>query len=141
MLQEKYNIYILDDDQQDAELLKSCLQFSDYSVDVRCFTNENKLLQELYFLNANELPHLILIDDQKPQRDQSTLLHHIRGDKKLKRVLIGIYSADIQKKRLVELFASGIDFFIAKANNNKEREMHVKEFLTAIKERYVTNYG
>jgi CheY-like chemotaxis protein len=121
------------------ELLKSSLQFSDHSVEVHCFTTENKLLQELYFLTANELPHLILIDDQKPHRDNSTLLHHIRADKKLKEILIGIYSADLQKKRLVELFASGIDFFIAKATNNKERGMHVNEFLTAIKERYVNN--
>ena len=139
MQREKYNIYILDDDKEDMELLKSALQFSDHAVEVHCFTSEKKLLQELYFLT--ELPHLILIDDQKPQRDESTLIRYIREDTKLKEVLIGIYSADIQQNRLVELFSLGISFFIAKASNDREREMHVKEFFGMIKERYVNNYG
>ena len=141
MLKEKYRIYILDDDKDDMDLLRSSLEFSNYPVEVHCFTLENKLLQELYFLQRNELPHLILIDDQKPQRDQSEMIQYIRRDKKLKAVLIGIYSADIQQNRLVELFSLGINFFIAKATNEKERKIHVEEFFEMIKERYVKSYG
>ena len=141
MENDNYKVYILDDDPEDAELLEGAFKDSDCTSEVNCFNTTNKLLQQLFFLADKEVPDLIIMDHQMPLMDGSNLIKHIRADKKLRGITLGIYSSGIQQTKLEDMFSKGIDLFIAKGNTYDEMKDHVKKFCEAIQEKQLNGGG
>ena len=134
MKQGNYKVYILDD-AEDVELLTYAFEEAACTSEVQNFATTNKLLQELFFNDGNEVPDLIIMDHQMPLIDGSNLVKKIRSDKKLRGITIGIYSSRIHQTKLEEMFQKGIDFFIAKGNTYDEMKYHIKKFCEAIQEK------
>ena len=133
-------MYILDDDAEDADLLAVAFEDIEYNSEVHLFHNPIKMLQQLFFISSKEVPDLIIMDHQMPLMDGSNLVRHIRADKRLKNITLGIYSSGIQDSKLKDMFQCGIDFFIEKGNSYDEMKLHIKKFCEAIEVKQLCGY-
>lgn len=141
MKRENYRVYILDDDAEDADLLAEAFENTEYDSEIHLFNTPNKLLQQLFFLPSDKVPDLIVMDHQMPLMDGSNMVKHIRADKKLKDITLGIYSSGIQEAKLKDMFRSGIDIFIEKGNTCDEIKYHIKKFFEAVEVKHLNGGG
>ena len=139
MERTNYNIYILDDDIDDLELLSSAFKELECSSNISCFTTSVNLLDNIDLFKINELPDIIILDHQLPVISGGDVVTEIRKKKKYNNITIAIYSTMVQTAKIENMLLNGVDFYLSKGTSYAELKKHVGKFCQAIDDKHLQN--
>ena len=108
-------IVYIDDDADDAYIMKEALQYLDKSIN--CITFEKCTEALNYLLNAPALPDYIFLDINMPQMNGKECLIRIKEEPRLKDIPVVMCSTAFQTKEMKSYFDLGVHDFIVKPNN------------------------
>ena len=86
------NILLAEDDIDDQELLSETFSEIDPSINLKSFTNGNRIIDYLKGLKEKEIPDLIILDYNIPEINGAEILIHLASDKKYKDVVKLVWS-------------------------------------------------
>ncbi|RZJ35923.1 MAG: response regulator [Flavobacterium sp.] len=121
-----YRVMLADDDPDDRDLFTEAI--NEYNADVDSVANGVQLMSALQ-QKVNDLPDLIFLDLNMPEKGGKECLREIRGDKKLKDVPVLIYSTSSSKKDIDETFELGANLYITKPSSFSELRRTIKDIL------------
>jgi CheY-like chemotaxis protein len=132
-------ILYIDDDADDAYIMKEALQYLDKSIE--CITFEKGTEAINYMLHASTLPDYIFLDINMPQMDGKECLIRIKEEQRLKHIPVVMCSTAFQTKEMKSYFDLGVLDFIVKPNNletfNASLRSILKSHLTTEKQKKV----
>lgn len=116
MRTEPYIILLADDDEGDRVLFTEA--FSELKIETVVHTvNDGIELMEWLNHDDNPLPHFLFLDLNMPKKNGIECLIEIRNSKKLKDILVAIYSTSDNENDIEETFLHGANVYIAKPND------------------------
>jgi CheY-like chemotaxis protein len=108
-------ILYIDDDLDDAYIMKEALQYLDKSIE--CITFDKCVEAIDYLLKVHTLPDYIFLDINMPQMNGKECLIRIKEEQRLKHIPIVMCSTAFQTKEMKSYFDLGVHDFIVKPNN------------------------
>lgn len=120
-----YKVMLADDDPDDRDLFTEAI--NEYNADIDSVANGVQLMNALQ--KANELPDLVFLDLNMPEKGGKECLREIRSDNKLKDLPVLIYSTSSSKKDIDETFELGANLYITKPSSFSELRRTIKNVL------------
>ncbi len=116
MKNEPFHILLADDDEGDRLLFK--VAFSELKIKTVVHT-VNSGMQLMERLNREDipLPYLLFLDLNMPPKSGLECLKEIKRDKRLKDIIIAIYSTSSGEKDIDDTFLHGANVYITKPND------------------------
>ncbi len=113
MNNEPLKILLADDDESDRTNFSEAFQELDMKTTVNTVNNGEELME--YLTNeGTPLPYLLFLDLNMPRKNGLQCLKEIRSHKKLKDVMVAIYSTSSSQKDIEETFLTGANVYIKK---------------------------
>ena len=116
MQDTKYNIFLVDDDQDDRELFKDALREVQNNMQVVTFKNLEEMMSHITD-NDFVLPHVIFLDLNMPVMNGEECLIKIRETKNLEDIPVVIYSTTFVSKIAERLKSKGSNLYIQKPSS------------------------
>ena len=107
------NILLADDDTDDCIFFKEALAELIISTSLTTVHDGEQLMQSLTN-EANELPHILILDLNMPRKNGFECLSEIRQNKKLKVLPVVIFSTSFEQEVVDRLYKNGANYFIRK---------------------------
>ena len=107
------NILLADDDTDDCIFFKGALAELIFSTSLTTVHDGEQLMQ-LLTNEANELPHILILDLNMPRKNGFECLSEIRQNKKLKVLPVVIFSTSFEQEVVDLLYKNGANYFIRK---------------------------
>lgn len=131
MNNEPLHILLADDDEEDRLLFTEAFSELKFKTIVQTVNNGTELMERLNMKNIN-LPHLLFLDLNMPNKNGIQCLNEIRSDKKLNDISIAIYSTSDNENDMEETFLKGANVYIIKPNSfNLLKRILEKTVMTA----------
>ncbi|MCC6412789.1 MAG: response regulator [Saprospiraceae bacterium] len=107
------HILLADDDEADRLIFTDAFSELDIKTIVHTVNDGDELME---WLNKEsvKLPHMLFLDLNMPRVSGLQCLKEIRGNEKLKKLLIAIYSTSDNEKDMEETFLNGANIYIVK---------------------------
>ncbi len=105
------NIFIVDDDPDDQELLLEALELAGLTCSSSTFADGQELLDQL---QDGELPDLILLDLNMPRVDGQTALDRIKSSARLRRIPVVVLTTSRSEADVDRCYELGANSFITK---------------------------
>jgi len=115
MQKDKLNIAIANDDAEDRQFFKEAFKQVKVATTVTTFKSGRALCN--YLRLTPDLPHLVLINLNKPSGAGMEWLGKIRANKKLRDVVVGVYSSSSYMLHVEEAFIAGANIYIKKPDD------------------------
>jgi CheY-like chemotaxis protein len=80
------------------ELLSEAFREAADAAEVHCFTSCNLLLQQLYLIEKNDLPDMIVLDHYMPLMDGGDVVKAIQSQRRFNDISLVVYSTSLQEK-------------------------------------------
>lgn len=125
---EPLRVLLADDDVDDRELFAEAIEESGAKVKLDFAEDGDQLLQKLE--NISQLPHLIFLDLNMPNKNGKECLAEIRRNEKLKDIPVIIYSTSSSDFDINETFEKGANLYISKPYSFKELVKIARQVLT-----------
>ncbi len=106
-------IILTDDDADDRIIFQDAFQELNIQNDLTMFSNGDELMEYLKS-HTNDLPQLLFLDLNMPRKSGLQCLHEIRRDKRLKDLLVAIYSTSSSEGEIEKSFDGGANLYIKK---------------------------
>ncbi len=110
-------LLLADDDPDDFELFRDALAELSLSVDMHRCENGVELMAQLKAATATELPDLIFLDLNMPQKNGFECVGEIRKQDVLNDVSVVIFSTSFEPDVVDRLYSYGADRYLVKPNN------------------------
>jgi CheY-like chemotaxis protein len=105
-------IYLVDDDSEEAELFDEAIDRIDESIEVVWRNDVMAALEDL--MGADRQPDVLFLDLNIPRVSGKQLLQLLRNNKQTKDIPIVIYSTSISKKDIEDTQPYGVKAFVQK---------------------------
>jgi|ERR1043165_1281779 CheY-like chemotaxis protein len=106
-------VVLADDNKNDRLLFKEA--FKDIGLNTSLhFVEDGKDLMEYLSSCNGDLPHMLFLDLNMPQKTGLQCLREIKSDKKLKDISVAIYSVSAGENDVEETFRNGANVYIEK---------------------------
>lgn len=112
-------IFLADDDVDDRSMFEEVITEIDQSIQLTCVEDGMMLLQLLKSEN-NDLPHLIFLDLNMPNKNGKECLDEIRKSERLKHIPVVIYSTSSSPKDIDDTFDKGANLYVRKPSSFNE---------------------
>ncbi|MVM38126.1 response regulator [Spirosoma sp. HMF3257] len=123
-------IYVVDDDHDEHDLLKSIFASQHANCDLKCFSDGTELLTQLTHRIDHRLPDLILLDLQMPILSGYDILRLLKRDADWKHIPIIVYSTSASPLNIYRCNQLGCSAFIIKTNDYlKKNERLLSSFI------------
>lgn len=109
-------IFLLEDDENDASFIKTCLKKFTKDENIIHFENGADLLEYLSEskINNNRLPGLFLMDLKTPKINGLQVLQQLKSDERTKAIPVIIMTSSQEEKDLKNSYAFGANSFVVK---------------------------
>jgi CheY-like chemotaxis protein len=126
--EEKMNIILADDDEDDRNLFKQAIEELGLNIDLKIYNSGDELLD---YLNdaAVELPHILFLDLNMLCTKYEDCLKDIRKSAKFQDMSIAIYSTSTSEKDIHDTFIGGANIYINKPNDFDVLKKSLREVL------------
>jgi CheY-like chemotaxis protein len=127
MYQPKPYILLIDDDEDDLELFSSVLEMK--GIKVKAFDSSTKAMLYLTLRDGDmELPSLIILDFNMPQKNGQQVLQAIKDNRSTKDIPVVMYSTGMSEVLKTQLLAAGAMDCFHKPWSHNELNCHVEKF-------------
>ncbi len=127
--EEKMNIILADDDEDDRNLFKQAIEELGLNIDLKLFNSGDDLLDYLFDLDKEELPHILFLDLNMLCTKYEDCLKDIRKNSKFQDMSIAIYSTSTSEKDVHNTFIGGANIYINKPNDFEILKKSLREVL------------
>jgi len=127
--EEKMNIILADDDEDDRNLFKQAIEELGLNIDLKLFNSGDDLLDYLFELDKEELPHILFLDLNMLCTKYEDCLKDIRKNSKFQDMSIAIYSTSTSEKDVHNTFIGGANIYINKPNDFEILKKSLREVL------------
>lgn len=127
--EEKMNIILADDDEDDRNLFKQAIEELGLNIDLKLFNSGDDLLDYLFDLDKEELPHILFLDLNMLCTKYQDCLKDIRKNSKFQDMSIAIYSTSTSEKDVHNTFIGGANIYINKPNDFEILKKSLREVL------------
>lgn len=109
-------IFLLEDDENDASFIKTCLKKFTKDENIIHFENGADLLEYVSKskINNNRLPGLFLMDLKTPKINGLQVLQQLKSDERTKAIPVIIMTSSQEEKDLKNSYAFGANSFVVK---------------------------
>lgn len=133
--QDELYIILADDDSDDRELFGEVIKDTGLKVKLD-FAEDGRELLAMLESSAKELPQLIFLDLNMPNKSGTECLEIIRSSEKLKHLPVVIYSTSASIKDIDETFERGANLYIRKPSSYHDLLSMAKRVLMLDWEKY-----
>ena len=106
-------ILLADDDKDDCIFFKAAVNDLIPSANLTT-VNDGEQLMQLLTTKASTLPHVLFLDLNMPRKNGFECLSEIKLDKKLREIIVVVYSTSFEQEVVNQLYQDGAHFFIRK---------------------------
>ncbi len=121
---QKFTILIADDDLDDVQLTRDCIDENKLPIRVNDVNDGQFLLDHLNSLASDTqesvLPHLILLDLNMPRKTGLEALQELKADARLCRIPVIVFSTSKAQKDIDKAYELGASCFVSKPNTLEE---------------------
>ncbi|WP_373495124.1 response regulator [Aquiflexum sp.] len=117
MSDQSLKIILADDDEADRLLFKDAFFEIKSGIIIETVNDGMELMKLLYATESENLPNILFLDINMPQKTGIDCLKEIRADNRFKDVTIAIYSTSSSEKDMEETFIHGANVYIHKPNS------------------------
>lgn len=110
-------ILLADDDEADRLLFKDAFTELKSGITITTVNNGMELMDLLYQTETEDLPQILFLDINMPQKTGIDCLKEIRADQRFKDLTIAIYSTSSSEKDMEQTFIYGANVYIHKPNS------------------------
>lgn len=110
------HIMLADDDEDDRLFFKEAFEEVKIKYDITTF-NDGEQLMEYLSVPENPLPDIVFLDLNMPRKSGMECLREIRGNERLKRISVAIYSTSSSEQDIEDTFVAGANVYIKKPND------------------------
>jgi CheY-like chemotaxis protein len=125
------NLLLCDDDLDDCYFFKEAIDGLSQSANFTAVHNGDQLMQ-LLINETNELPHVLFLDFNMPRKNGFECLIEIKGNKKLDKLPVIIFTTSLDQEAVNQLYKNGAHYFIHKPAEFKQIQKLVQNALTLI---------
>ncbi|ASZ13656.1 response regulator [Chitinophaga pendula] len=118
--EREIRLLIADDDQDDFELFQEALEELVLPASVQHCRDGVELMGVLKLSRPTELPDIIFLDLNMPQKTGYECIREIKGDTSLKDIPVVIFSTSFQPEIVQQLCQYGADRYLVKPNSFKD---------------------
>lgn len=111
---EQLHVLLADDDTDDRFFFDKALKVLPVSLRFTAVEDGARLMEYLQ-QNLNNLPDVLFLDLNMPRMNGSECLEEIKGNKKLQKLPVIIYSTSLHEDLADELYKNGAHYYIRKA--------------------------
>lgn len=127
--EEKMNIILADDDEDDRNLFKEAIENLGLNIDLKLFKTGDELLDYLFKPETVELPHILFLDLNMICSKYEDCLKDLRKNSKFQNMSIAIYSTSTSEKDIHNTFIGGANIYINKPNDFEVLKKSLREVL------------
>ena len=109
------NILLADDDKEDRFFFNRALKELTIRTQLAIVVDGEKLMAYLSE-NSHRLPDILFLDLNMPRKNGSECLEEIKGNPKLQRIPVIIYSTSLQDEVADVLYQTGAHYYLKKCN-------------------------
>jgi len=131
MSKKKFSIILAEDDESDRRDFKEALEGSKIK-NLVITVNDGEELMDYLTNSGNPIPYLIFLDLNMPRKNGLECLKEIRSDKKLKEVVVAIYSTSSSEKDIEETFNNGANIYLKKPNDLGSLKKALQQIITYV---------
>ncbi|WP_194777175.1 response regulator [Pararhodonellum marinum] len=117
MIERPLKIVLADDDEADRLLFKEAFIDLDLGITIEIVNGGIELMNLLHHTKTEDLPQVLFLDINMPQKNGMDCLKEIRADSRFKEVSIAIYSTSSSEKDMDDTFIHGANVYIHKPNS------------------------
>ena len=110
---KELHFYLADDDEDDKELFIEALHDVAPKVKITDVSNGTALMKKLSESGA-DLPDMIFLDLNMPQKNGIECLEELRGNKKFNKIPIIIYSTSVNLNQIDQTYKKGANLYVQK---------------------------
>lgn len=110
-------ILLADDDEADRLLFTDAFTELKSGITIKTVNDGIELMALLYDTETEDLPQILFLDINMPQKTGIDCLKEIRADLRFKDLTIAIYSTSTSEKDMEETFIHGANVYIHKPNS------------------------
>ncbi|WP_194973905.1 response regulator [Aquiflexum lacus] len=110
-------ILLADDDEADRLLFKDAFTELKSGITIATVNDGIELMDLLYQTETEDLPQILFLDINMPQKTGIDCLKEIRADHRFKDLTIAIYSTSSNEKDMEQTFIYGANVYIHKPNS------------------------
>jgi len=125
------HILLADDDTDDCLFFKEAVEELQ-SATTLTVVNEGEQLMKLLSDNATPLPHVLFLDLNMPRKNGFECLSEIKGNKKLSRLPVIMFSTSFEQEVVNQLYKSGAYHFIRKPSDFTQFKKIIQQALVSI---------
>ena len=126
---EKMHIILADDDEDDRNVFKQAIEELGLNVDLKIYSSGDELLDHLFEIKSDELPHILFLDLNMICTKYEDCLKDIRKNANFQDMTIAIYSTSTSEKDIHETFIGGANIYINKPNDFEILKKSLREVL------------
>lgn len=127
-------LLLADDDPDDLELFQDALDDMSLGVKLDHCENGIALMQQLKTSQPADLPDMIFLDLNMPQKTGFECIKEIRKEESLKDIPVVIFSTSFEPEIVKSLHQDGADRYIVKPNNFRDLKTVIRTVLDLGKE-------
>ena len=127
----RLTILLADDDIDDCLFFKEALEELIVPTQLTSVHNGEQLMQVLTN-ETNELPQVLFLDLNMPRKNGFECLSEIKGNKKLKRLPVVIFSTSFEQEVVNQLYKSGAQYFIRKPSEFSQFKKIIQHTITLL---------
>lgn len=117
MSDKSLKIMLADDDEADRLLFTDAFAELKSEIIIKTVNDGMELMDLLHATETEDLPQILFLDINMPQKTGIDCLKEIRADKRFKNVTIAIYSTSSSEKDMDDTFLYGANVYIHKPNS------------------------
>jgi CheY-like chemotaxis protein len=117
MNEKNLKIILADDDEADRLLFTDAFTELKSGITIETVNDGMALMDLLYATDTQDLPQILFLDINMPQKTGIDCLKEIRADKRFDDVAIAIYSTSSSEKDMDDTFMYGANVYIHKPNS------------------------
>jgi CheY-like chemotaxis protein len=117
MSDQSLKILLADDDEADRLLFKDAFTELKAEISIATVNDGMQLMDLLHNTETEDLPQILFLDINMPQKTGIDCLIEIRADNRFKDLTIAIYSTSSSEKDMEETFLHGANVYIHKPNS------------------------
>ncbi|MEL1242927.1 response regulator [Flavobacterium sp. DGU11] len=110
------HIMLADDDEDDRLFFREAFEEVKINYQFSTFNDGEQLMDHINDPD-NPLPDIIFLDLNMPRKSGLECLREIRGDERLKKISVAIYSTSSSEQDIEDTFVSGANVYIKKPND------------------------
>lgn len=125
------NILLADDDIDDCIFFKEAVEELQIPTTFT-IVHEGEQLMQLLTKEATELPDVLFLDLNMPRKNGFECLAEIKGNKKLNRLPVIIFSTSLEQEVVNQLYKNGAQYFIRKPSDFSQFKKIIQQTITII---------